>query len=190
MEAFAWEELVDLGPWSCNHLLQHSAQYWVFYLACFSYCLRWWHNMGLLTWNQFRSSLSSNVCFTLNNQLFPGGVLPIMSYTLRFDQKGVRTFIRVRISPVEVYKGQPNLLFPSVKRPKRANRKEKISWFCDFFIFSQQLKGMQCSRPRHVKGIAFVNRRYMKGVPFLSKEVYKRRRGEASAGWGGGSLPV
>ena len=33
-----------------------------------------------------------------------GGVLPIMSYTPRFGPKGVRTFIRVGISPVEVYK--------------------------------------------------------------------------------------
>ena len=40
----------------------------------------------------------------------------------------------------------------------------------------QQLKGMQSSKQRYVKGIPFVIERYMKGV-FPSKMVYKNGKG-------------
>ena len=65
----------------------------------------------------------------------------------------LQVYERVGISQVKNIKGEGNMSFLSVKRPKRltdafygCKEVQKTLRFCDLFIFKQQLNGLQSSK--------------------------------------------
>ena len=106
------------------------------------------------------------------------------------------TFLRLqeykKVSISQVYKRVGNLLFRSVKGPKRANKcisrlwkRQETSWFCDLFIFETRCMYSR-SKLSMWKGYYLSIEGIRKGYILTSKMVNKNVR-RWTSGW---SLPV